>query len=149
MAQRGAPAYKWTQEIEDEIFRRIAHGESLVTICKDDWLPSRETIHKRIRNDAEFADKYARSKEDQADYIFDEILAIADDRSNDWIETENGPKLNAEHVQRSRLRIDARKWMAGKLRPKVYGEKSTTTLENPDGSAVQFVIRDMTKPDGS
>lgn len=147
MAQRGAPAYKWTQEIEDEIFRRIAHGESLVTICKDDWLPSRETIHKRIRNDAEFADKYARSKEDQADYIFDEILAIADDRSDDWIETENGPKLNVEHVQRSRLRIDARKWMAGKLRPKVYGEKIDHTIGNPDGTPIQFQTIIEPKPE--
>lgn len=148
MARTGAPSYKWTPEIEAEIFKRIGEGESLRKICDDDWLPSRETVHKRIVADAEFADRYARAREAQADTLFDQILEIADDASGDWEETEGGPRLNAEHVQRSKLKIDARKWMAGKLRPKVYGDRQTTVLEDPDGNAVQFVIRDMTKTDG-
>lgn len=70
-----------------------------------------------------------RAREAQADAIFDEILDIADDGSNDWMERHDaeggsiGWKENGEAIGRSRLRIDARKWMAGKLRPKVYGEK--------------------------
>lgn len=123
----GAPPYAWTPEIEDEIFGRIAKGESLVDICEDDWLPSRSTVHKRLADDPIFADRYARAREAQADTIFDEILQIADDARNDWMERRGeddaGWVANGEHIQRSRLRIEARKWMAGKLRPKVYGDK--------------------------
>ena len=143
----GAPSYKWTPEIEDEIFKRIADGESTRSICEDDWLPSWPTVNKRLASDPEFASRYARAREDQADKIFDEILAIADDRGDDWIETPDGPKLNAEHVQRSRLRIDARKWMAGKLRPKVYGEKIDHTIGNPDGTPIQFQTIIEPKPE--
>ncbi len=60
----------------------------------------------------------------QADTLFDEALEIADDASGDWIKTEDGKKiLDHEHVQRSRLRVDTRKWAAGKMAPKRYGDK--------------------------
>ena len=153
MADRGAPQYKWTQEIEDEILDRIAKGQSVVDICDDDWLPSQRTLYRRLEADEEFRQRYARARDMQADTLFDEILQIADDGRNDWMERKSAENPgwieNGEALRRSEIRINARKWMAGKLRPKVYGEKQTTTLENPDGSAVQFVIRDMTKPDGS
>ena len=57
----------------------------------------------------------------QADAIFDECLDIADDGANDYMGDDE--KYNGDHVARSRLRIDTRKWMAGKLAPKKYGEK--------------------------
>lgn len=119
----GAPAFAWTAAIEDEIFKRISDGESLKGICDDDWLPSRETVRKRLIDDDAFAGRYARAREVQADTIFEEILEIADDARNDWMKKDGGTFLDTEHVQRSKLRIEARKWMAGKLRPKVYGEK--------------------------
>jgi hypothetical protein len=78
----------------------------------------------------------------------DETLEIADDAQNDWMERNGaddvGYQLNGENIQRSRLRIDARKWMAGKLRPKVYGEQQEIDHTSSDGS-MSFVIRDMTK----
>lgn len=127
MAATGRPPFAWTEEIEAEIFDRIAKGEAVRNICKDDWLPSWSTVNKRLASDAEFSAQYARAREDQADAIFDEILAIADDAHNDWMEINGeddaGWRANGEHIQRSKLRIDARKWMAGKLRPKKYGDK--------------------------
>ncbi len=60
----------------------------------------------------------------QADALFDEALEIADDASGDWTADKDGKKtLDHEHVQRSRLRVDTRKWAAGKLAPKRYGDK--------------------------
>jgi hypothetical protein len=123
----GAPSFPWTLEIEDEIFTRLARGEALVDICADDWLPGQTTVYKRLSSDVEFAKRYARAREVQADTLFDEILQIADDGRNDWMERKGQDALgyaeNGEALRRSQLRIDARKWMAGKLRPKVYGEK--------------------------
>jgi hypothetical protein len=62
-----------------------------------------------------FREQYARARERQADTLFDQILTIADEEKED--------------VQRSRLRVDARRWMAGKMRPKVYGDKLEHTGE--------------------
>ena len=86
-------------------------------------MPAKAMVFRWLGKFPSFSDQYARAREAQADAIFDEILDIADDSANDWVEREGGPQLNGEHVQRARLRIDARKWMAGKMRPKVYGDK--------------------------
>jgi hypothetical protein len=135
----GDKPYPWTPEIEAEIFERLAKGEALVDICEDDWLPSQRTVYRRLGDDEEFRQRYAHAREMQADTIFDEILHIADDARNDWMERkgkdEKGWIENGEHLQRSRLRIDARKWMAGKLRPKVYGDKIDMTS---DGKPLTF-----------
>lgn len=92
-----------------------------------------------------------RARETQADAIFDEILDIADDGSNDWMEKHDGEggnigwRENGEAIQRSRLRIDARKWMAGKLRPKVYGDK--VELEHSGHLKVERVERVVKHPE--
>ena len=118
---------QFSEERFDEICERIAEGESLREICTDEDMPSKTTVFKWLSQSQELADQYARAREEQADLIFDEILGIADDARNDWMERNGqddaGYQANGEHIQRSRLRIDARKWMAGKLRPKVYGDK--------------------------
>ena len=51
-------------------------------------------------------------------------MNIADDDSKDVRHGKDGEELlNAEFVQRSRLRIDTRKWLASKLLPKMYGDR--------------------------
>ena len=135
----GAPSYKWTPEIEDEILDRIAKGEPTRKICLDPWLPSWPTLNKRLANDPQFVARYVCARETQADAIFDEILQIADDATNDYMRNQNGGLVpDQEHIQRSRLRIEARKWMAAKLRPKVYGDRVDLTHSDPDGGPVQF-----------
>lgn len=119
---------EFAQDIADAICERLVEGESLRTICLDDEMPACSTVFKWLSRNEEFAEQYAHAREAQADYIFDEILDIADDATNDWMvrngEDENeGWEANGEHIQRSKIRIDARKWMAGKLRPKKYSDK--------------------------
>lgn len=119
----------FSQALADTICERISNGESLRAICEDDGMPSKSTVFKWLGLEAEFADQYARAREAQADAIFDDILSIADDGQNDWMEKHDaegeniGWRENGEAIRRSQLRIDARKWMAGKLKPKKYGEK--------------------------
>ena len=112
-AKTGRPAFEWTSEIEDEILERIIRGEAVYTICgaeRDDFMPSETTFYKRLSSDDAFAQKYARAKEAQAHREADEIRDIAD-------------KATPENVNVARLQIDARKWRAGKLAPKSYGDK--------------------------
>lgn len=123
MAKRGAPSFKWTEDIETEILERIAKGEAIRNICLDDWLPSWPTVNKRLREDEAFVARYARARDDQADVLFEQCLAIADSQEGDVITVDGEERVNHDNIQRAKLRIDTRKWMAGKLRPKVYGEK--------------------------
>lgn len=119
----------YSQNIADLICERLADGESLRSICEDEALPARSTVFRWLSLHPEFSDQYARAREAQADAIFDDILEIADDGRNDWMERQNadgeniGWRENGEALRRSALRVDARKWMAGKLRPKKYSDK--------------------------
>ena len=119
----------FTPEMAARICERISDGESLRAILADDGMPASSTVFKWLSENAAFSEQYARAREAQADAVFDEILTIADDGRNDWMERKNadgeniGWMENGEALRRSQLRIDARKWMAGKLRPKKYGDK--------------------------
>ena len=119
---------QFKQETADIICNRLCEGESLRKICADDGMPACSTVFKWLAERAEFSEQYARAREVQADVLVDEIINIADDATNDWMErhSDDGNRawvLNGEHVQRSKLRIEARKWTAGQLRPKKYGNK--------------------------
>jgi hypothetical protein len=122
----------FSEDIVDELLLRLSDGESLVTIAQDPRMPSRETVRRWCASDEAFRAKYASAREAQADAIFDEVQAIAD-------------TATPENVAVARLQIDARKWMAGKLRPKVYGEKITAEHTGEGGGPAIFVLRDMTK----
>jgi len=113
-----------SQAASDYICDQIAEGRSLRSILKDADMPASSTVFKALAADREFAERYARAREVQADALFDEILDIADESKNDtFVDADGNIGTNQEVVARSRIRIDARKWMAGKLRPKVYGDK--------------------------
>lgn len=95
------------------ICTRIAKGESLRKICND-GVASIWTVLGWLDKNPEFAQQYARARELQADYYADEICEIADDAAGE---------VDPIAVQAAKLRVDARKWVASKLRPKRYGDR--------------------------
>jgi hypothetical protein len=101
------------------------------------------TQPSRMRSKPDFRDQYARAKNESADVLVEQMIDIADDGTNDFIETEDGVKFNHEHVQRSRLRVDTRKWIASKLKPKKYGERLDMNHgvqpDNPLAALVQSI----------
>jgi hypothetical protein len=100
-------------ETADRIIEGIASGNSLVSVLKEDEeLPSYTTVMKWLRQYPEFAESYARAREDQADHDADKIGEIAEEVRRGKIEP------NA-----ARVAIDAYKWAAGKRKPRVYGDK--------------------------
>lgn len=142
----GRPS-EYSEAVADAICLRLANAESLRKICLSDDMPCQTTVFKWLRQHEEFAQQYARAREAQADALFDECLDIADDGSNDYM--GEGETYNGDAVQRSRLRIDTRKWMAGKLRPKVYGEKTLlgSDPENPLPEGFKVTLVKADKPD--
>lgn len=138
----GRPS-SYTQEMANTICELIADGQSLRSICQADDMPAKSTVFKWLTQNKDFADQYARARETQADAIFDEILSISDEKTVALEYGEGDEKavvevaLDSVAVQRNRLRVDARKWMAGKLRPKVYGDKQTLEHSGPDGGPIE------------
>lgn len=122
----------YTLETAERICDRISEGQSLRTICKDEDMPVKSTVFLWLSAHKEFSDRYARAREAQADALFEECLEIADDGTNDWMERRSeaekgagintGWVLNGEHVQRSKLRVEQRRWAAARLAPKKYGD---------------------------
>ena len=87
-------------------------------------MPSETTINEWRHDHDECAVEYNKAKLKQADLLAEECLDIADDVSEDTIISDEGfERCNTEFVNRSRLRIDTRKWLASKLLPKQYGDK--------------------------
>ena len=136
-AQPGPKPFAWTDEIEQEILTRIMRGESVLRICgtdRDDFLPSEATFYKHLAEDDAFAKKYARAREAQAHREFDEIRQIAENAKPDTVAV-------------ARLQIDARKWRASKLAPKVYGEKiAVGGADDLPPLGVQLVTRRIVDP---
>lgn len=134
---KGGRPTVYTEAIAATIMARIAQGESLVTICKDEDLPARPTVMRWLKNDthAGFRDSYAHAHEAQADFYASEIIAIADEECT-FIKHGDGDDekevevaFDSAAVARNRLRVDARKWYASKLAPKKYGDKLSLDAE--------------------
>ncbi len=128
----GRPSIR-TQEIDDQIISRLAEGETLRGICKDANLPAASTVLGWVDADPSFSERYARARRSGLDVIAEEIIDIADDSTRDYVKTDIGDgvvdeRFDSEHVQRSRLRVDSRKWLLSKLRPDKYGDRIENVL---------------------
>ena len=116
---------KYNRAKVDVILMRIAvDGMSLRAACEEHDL-SHGTFSEWIVDDVDgLADRYARAQKARAHVLADEIIEIADDGTNDTYVDEKGQtRVDQDHIQRSRLRVDTRKWVLAKVLPKVYGEK--------------------------
>ena len=137
---------KYTKATAEKILKRLANGETLSSICRDPNMPGKTTVlnwalgfHK-IAEQNGFPDRYARARLIGYHGMGDELIDIADDGTNDWMERldKNGEpagwKVNNEAVQRSKLRVEARKWLLAKALPKIYGDKQQVDHTSSDGS---------------
>lgn len=140
MAKIGRPSIL-SEELAETICERLIDGKSLRTICCDQAMPSTGTICRWLANDKAFREQYERARDAQADTLADEILDIADDGSNDYMGEDE--KYNGDAVARSRLRVDARKWIASKLKPKKYGDKTLLGSDPENPLPAGFIIRDV------
>ena len=147
-----APAPDPNDAVFSGICERIALGEGLRGILRDDGMPSLSTVFRWLEANEARREQYARARERQAEFFSDEILEIADDGTNDWMEreTRSGDAVtvfNHEHAQRSKLRVESRKWLMAKRAPKKYGDKITTELVGKDGGPIETrsTVVDLTK----
>lgn len=137
----------YSQEIADKICERLAAGESLNAICKDDGLPAESTVRRWALLDVEgFAANYTRARELQAHFLAEQIIDISDTplegqevtiKADGSQETKVGDMLGHRKLQ-----VDSRKWYLSKVLPKVYGDKLETTLKGSVGVTMQVTDSD-------
>lgn len=115
---------QFSRELWNQIYQRLADGESLLSICRDPAMPADSTVRKWVVEDVDgIAAEYARARDLGLDRMAEEVVEISDDSRFDIIMTEDGPKVDGEAINRTKLRVDTRKWLLSKLAPKRYGDR--------------------------
>jgi len=141
----GRPS-SYTAKMGATICTRLVAGESLNKMCQDDGMPSVATVYNWLAANQNFLEIYTRAREDQADTLADQIVSIADEECTtvkaDKHSTQADEDGNTEvvfdstAVARNRLRVDARKWVAAKLKPKKYGDFARNEGSGPNGGPI-------------
>lgn len=109
----------FNDEIANKILTRIAGGESVSKICKDDEMPHRATVWEWSAKYTDFGDKYLRAMKSLGSCEADRL---------DEVETMlmNG---EIDHAT-ARVLMDSIKWKASKFYPKMYGDRQTVESKN-------------------
>jgi hypothetical protein len=128
MSKVGRPS-RYDANMAAEICGRIAAGESLAAICRDPLMPVQTTVYRWIATIPEFQQLYTCAREDQAETLADQIQDIADEMPVMVAEDGKAPRVDNGWVTWQRNRVDARKWIASKLKAKKYGDKVTNQHE--------------------
>ena len=111
-------------------------SKGLRRLCNEhEHWPDRVNVYRWIKKYPEFCNMYNKAKQLQIESFIDEVLEISDDTSNDTIikrDNDGNEKevCNSEYINRSRLRVDTRKWLAAKLCPRLYGERKEEKSTN-------------------
>lgn len=144
----GRPSLPYDPEAAALICEELAtSAKGIEAICADDSfnLPSARVVHKWLATTPEFQQAYAHAKDKQADFLFNEIVEIADrplvgviEESGEDERGGHTKTVRRDNVERARLMIDARKWVAAKLKPKKYGDK--LDVEHSGGVILQHAI---------
>ena len=136
---------RYSDDVAIEICDRLAKGESLNAICKEEHLPAESTVRDWARDPKHpFSANYAKSRELGYLRMADELLESSDGGTNDWMERRGKEGegtayvVNGEAIARSRLRVDTRKWLLSKMLPKVFGDKVVNELQGPNGGPIQI-----------
>lgn len=142
--------HAYDMSIADEVLDGIAAGGSLREVCGKPGLPSVTTFMRWLADERNenLRERYARARELQAEYMAEDILAIADEECTMVKADKHGSQdddgqgntevvFDSTAVQRNRLRVDARKWLLSKLAPKKYGDKVTQEHTGANGGAIE------------
>lgn len=120
----------YTEELAHAICLRVADGESLRSVCRDESMPAMSTVFKWLNEHKSFAEQYARAKEAAADAMAEDIQDIADEAPQMTTNKAGALVVDNGFETFRKTRIDTRKWIASKLKPKKYGEKIDAKVEH-------------------
>jgi len=114
------PVIPYSDELAIRICEELSNGVSLQKICARSDMPAQGTVYRMIAESPFFREIYVRARENAAHTLFDQMIDIADDCSNDLLEDGSA---NHAAIARAKIQIETRARVAGKLAPKVYAER--------------------------
>lgn len=126
-------------EVAVQVLSRISKGEPLASICRDEGFPSVWTVQRWRKRVPEFDKAFDEARDLGFDALAEECVEIAEDGTNDYVEkrAKDGSTyvaLDAEHVQRSKLRIETRLKLLAKWDRKRYGDHQAVEMTGKDGA---------------
>ncbi len=124
-----------TNPIWKDIAEGISAGKSLTSVLKAEGMPSYSMARLMISTSAEFRAMYDKAVEDRADRLAEEIIELSDAEMPEGLK---GPEASA-WVQQKRLQVDARKWVASKLKPRTYGDKIDVSVTDARISVIDAI----------
>lgn len=132
----------YTLDLSGRLCGYLSMGQSLRTACKQEGMPSIMTVYSWMNKHPEFIEQYTRAKMEAAEAMAEDMLDIADE-SPTAVEIDKdgnvvGTKLDSAGIARNRLRVETRKWVASKLKPKKYGDHSKLELFGKDGGSIEL-----------
>lgn len=136
--------YEYDPDIGRLICRRLANGAALKEVCQDIDMPEECTVFDWINAVEDFALRYARARQTQADVLADEIVSLSNAARIGVIVTDGvndkGPyhkEVQQDMVERTKLQIDARKWFASKVAPSKYGDRVAHQMLDEHGKTAR------------
>lgn len=138
-ARETKPRIVFSEGLLSTILDRVATGEPLSKVCSSAEMPTRKSFFEWVANDDTIKNRYEVAIQMRAELLAEDIIAISDEVV---LETKYDGEdvkivMDATAVARNRLRVDARKWLASKMAPKKYGDKTTQEIVGANGGPVQ------------
>jgi hypothetical protein len=136
----GRPS-SYNDEVGVAICGLRAQGMPITRICKIEGMPTITTVYNWLRIHPSFLAIYTRAEEDMADTLAAEVHEISDEVDDDkYLDTDGKLQQNHVGIQRAKLRIEARKWTASKLKSKKWGDKIIHQGDSEQPLVTQLVI---------
>jgi len=124
----GRPS-SYSQETAKFICDAISRGESLLSICESEALPSRPTVLSWLVHHADFFTNYARARLAQAE-VMDELI----------LQTAERCAAGLMDPQAAKVAISAYQWRASRLSPRVYGDATMLKHADADGNVLKIEL---------
>lgn len=131
----------YSEELGLKICDLLASGMSLLQICKQKEMPDKATVFNWLGKKQAFLDNYIRAREAQMETMAHEIEEIADNEEGDFYSSDKGFVPNHAKIQRDKLRVDTKKWLMSKMKPKKYGERQTLVGEQDNPLTINLVTK--------
>jgi len=142
----------YTPELSYSICERLASGESMRSVSRDDAMPCMATLFKWLSENEAFSEQYAKAKGESADALVEDMLDIADNQVEQPLLVDGLPLQidgkpvmvkDAVSVNHAKLRVDVRKWAASKLKPKKYGDKVDLNHGGQEGNPLTVLLGEI------
>lgn len=134
----------YTDEIAEEICERLAGGESVLAMCREDHMPPQSVIFQWLHKHKEFAEKYALARESWAQFEFERMMEIADTPlQGEKIETSSDGKtkvITGDMTEHRRLQVDTRKWALARMNGRRFGDRTAHEHSGPGGEALEIIV---------